>query len=152
MAIDPTQLQRQVLERLQSQLAEAPPELDAPEPNQGAAQFERLMQEPAGDGPGTPDAGAAAAPPERPGPVAETGGTPSVGDRILANMGGRPVAGPSDAGAVDPVGSKPAIDVGDPMDGVQVQLEVAEVKAETGFAAAAVQKTSQGMDTLLKSQ
>lgn len=151
MAIDPTQLQRQVLERLQSQLAEAPPELDAPEPNQGAAQFERLMQEPTGDAATAPDPGAAAAAPEGPGRVGETG-TPSVGDRILANMGGRPVAGPSDAGAVDPVGSKPAIDVGDPMDAVQVQLDVAEVKAETGFAAAAVQKTSQGMDTLLKSQ
>ena len=150
MAIDPTQLQRQVLERLQSQLAEAPPELDAPEPNQGAAQFERLMQQPTGNGAGPPDAGVAAT--ERPGYAGEPGGTPSVGDRILANMGGRPVAGPGDAGAVDPVGSKTAIDIGDPMDAVQVQLDVAEVKAETGFAAAAFQKTSQGMDTLLKSQ
>ena len=72
-----------------------------------------------------------------------------MGDRILKGMSPAPAGEVSSAA---PVGARPGIDIGDPMDSLHVQLRVAELKAEVGLAVNAVQKTSQGMDTLLKSQ
>ena len=79
---------------------------------------------------------------------------PTAGDRILANLtrdranvateSGPVVAGPS--------GTEPSIDIGRPMDRLELEMQVAEFKAETGLAVSATQKTSQGVDTLLKSQ
>ena len=78
----------------------------------------------------------------------------TVGDRILANMSGNPVRTPAEAGpqVIDPVGTKPSIDIGSPMDSLELQMQVARVKEVTGLAVSATQKSSQGVDTLLKSQ
>lgn len=91
-------------------------------------------------------------PPTSVGVPTEVGGPTSIGDRILANMSGGPVAPPNAPADIDPVQARPGIDVGDPMDGLEVQMRVAELKAETGLATAGVQKTTQAADTLLKSQ
>lgn len=141
-----TQLQRQVVDRAQSQVAEQAQKSPATGAGQGADEFERLMeaQDHAAAEPGAPNA-----PPrqfEQPPRVEGTGTPTSVGDRILASMSGGPKGGP------EAVPARPGIDVGDPMDGLDVQMRVAEIKAETGLATAAVQKTTQAADTLLKSQ
>ena len=95
----------------------------------------------------------------RPGtPSGEVGNIPShattAGDRILANMSRNPVRMPAEAGpqVIDPVGAKPTIDIGPPMDSLELQMQVAQVKEATGLAVSATQKSSQGVDTLLKSQ
>ena len=76
------------------------------------------------------------------------------GDRILANLSGSPVRAPAEAGppVTERPGAKPSIDIGRPMDTIELQLEVARVTATTGLAISATQKSSQGVDTLLKSQ
>ena len=99
----------------------------------------------------TPRAGGSNPPTSGGAPMSVDGPT-SIGDRILANMSGGPVSAPSAPAGIDPVRARPGIDVGDPMDGLEVQMRVAELKAETGLATAAVQKTTQAADTLLKSQ
>ena len=95
----------------------------------------------------------------RPGnPAGQVGDVPShaatVGDRILANMSRSPVRTPAEAGmrATDPVGATQPIDIGDPMDRLEIQMQVARIKETAGLAASATQKSSQGVDTLLKSQ
>ena len=111
---------------------------------------------------GTPaDAGAATAPFDQaqPGtPAGPVGDDPSrastTGDRILANMSRNPVRAPAEAApqSTDPVGAKPSIEIGRPMDTLELQMQVAQFKATTGLAVGATQKSSQGVDTLLKSQ
>ena len=95
----------------------------------------------------------------RPGTQAgQVGKVPSqaatAGDRILANMSRNPVRTPAEAGpqVVDPVGAKPSIDIGPSMDSLELQMRVARLKEATGLAVNATQKSSQGVDTLLKSQ
>lgn len=91
-------------------------------------------------------------------PTGQVGNVPSqattAGDRILANMSGNPVRTPVEAGpqVIDPVGAKPSIDIAPPMDSLELQMQVAEIKEATGLAVSATQKSSQGVDTLLKSQ
>ena len=151
IAIDLTQIQRQVLDRVQSELADQAGKVDPGDPNQGAARFEQLMEAPNADGAGSVDASVPGSGVEGSQPVhqvADSGAT-TPGDRILANMTRGPPHAP---GGVDAVGARPPIDMGDPMRSLEVQMEVAQIKAATGLAAAAVQKTSQGVDTLLKSQ
>ena len=111
---------------------------------------------------GTPaDEGAAKAALDRaqPGtPVGQVGDVPShaatVGDRILANMSRNPVQTPAEAGlrATDPVGATHSIDIGRPMDRLEIQMQVAQIKETAGLAVSVTQKSSQGVDTLLKSQ
>ena len=87
--------------------------------------------------------------------VVEVASSPSTpGDRILANLSGSPVRAPAAAGppVTEPAGAGPSIDIGRPMDRIELQLQVARVKATTGLAVSATQKSSQGVDTLLKSQ
>ena len=81
-------------------------------------------------------------------------GAPTIGDRILANMSRNPVRTPAEAGprAVDPVGAKPSVDIGSAMDRLELQMQVAQVKETAGLAVSATQKSSQSVDTLLKSQ
>ena len=95
----------------------------------------------------------------RPGaPAGQVGDVPShaatVGDRILANMSRNPVGAPTEAGlrAADPVDATHSIDIGDPMDRLDTQMQVARIKETAGLAASVTQKSSQGVDTLLKSQ
>lgn len=91
-------------------------------------------------------------------PAGQVGNVPSqattAGDRILANMSQNPVRTPAEAGpqVIDPVDAKPSIDIGSPMDSLELQMQVAQVKEATGLAVSATQKSSQGVDTLLKSQ
>ena len=113
------------------------------EPGGANVQPGQFEQPPRVDGNSAPASASASTP---------AGGPTSIGDRILANMSGGPVAAPSAPPGIDPVQARPGIDVGDPMDDVDVQIRVAELKAETGLATAAVQKTTQAADTLLKSQ
>ncbi len=140
-----------MLDRVQSDLADQAGKVDPGDPNQGAARFEQLMEAPDAGQTGSVDASAPGSGVEGSQSVhqvADSGRT-TAGDRILANMTRGPVHAP---GGVDAVGPRPSIDLGDPMRSVEIQMEVAEIKASTGLAAAAVQKTSQGVDTLLKSQ
>ena len=78
----------------------------------------------------------------------------TAGDRILANLSQDPVQAPAQAGppAADPPGASPAVDIGRPMDRLELQMQVAEIRAKTGLAVSATQKATQGVDTLLKSQ
>ena len=91
-------------------------------------------------------------------PPGQVGNVPSqattAGDRILANMSRNPVRTPAEAGprVIDPVGANPSVDIGPPMDSLELQMQVAEIKEATGLAVSATQKSSQGVDTLLKSQ
>lgn len=161
MAIDLAQVQRQVLERTQSRLAEQAPQVDGVGPGQGAARFEQLMEAPDATV-GTPaDGGVARAafartPPST--PAGEVDDVPprasTVGDRILANLSRSSVRAPAEDGqqVVGPPAENPIIDGGRPMDSLELQLQVARVKETIGLAASATQKSSQGVDTLLKSQ
>ena len=111
---------------------------------------------------GTPaDAGVATAPfgqAQPSTPAGQVGDVPShaptAGDRILANMSRNPVQTPAEAApqVTHPVGAKHSIDIGSATDRVELQMEVARVKATTGLAVGATQKSSQGVDTLLKAQ
>lgn len=150
MAIDPVGVQQRLVEQAQ-RVAEAAEEAAQPPEapvidggNDGAAPgpaFEQLLDaDPGSMGNTGPEAAL---------PVPSPPETPlSVGDRILANMAG-PTSAPDVAG---PVGARPGIDIGDPMDSLHVQMRVAEIKAEIGLAASAVQKSSSAADTLLKAQ
>ena len=161
IAIDLTQVQQQVLDRTQSRLADEATQGDAIGPGQGAATFERLMEAPDA-APGPPaDGGVANAALDRARPATppgEVGNVPpqavTTGDRILANMSRTPVRTPAETGprAIDPVGAKPSIDIGSAMDSLELQMQVARVKEATGLAVSVTQKSSQGVDTLLKSQ
>ncbi len=151
MAIDPVGLQQRLVEQAH-RVAEAAqdvaqtqkaPGVDAgSEGAAGGPAFERLLDvDPAQAG----NTAAEAQPPE---PPPEVEGAQSVGDRILANM----ASGAPAPGSAGPVGARPGIDIGDPMDSLHVQMRVAEIKAEIGLAASAVQKSSGAADTLLKAQ
>ena len=159
--IDLTQVQRQVLERTQFRLADEAKQGDVARPGEGAAKFEELMEAPDATA-GTPaDGGVTKAQFDQaqPSTAADRVGfvssrQPTAGDRILANMSRDPVRAPAEAGprVAEPVGATPSIDIGRPMDRLELQMQVAEVKATTGLAVSATQKSSQGVDTLLKSQ
>ena len=152
MAIDPTLIQRKALDIAQSELAEGaqrPPQAGAAP---GAAKFEQLMEAPQGEAVAPQPAGAAAPGIERPqpaGPAADSASPAVVGDRILANLHPPDLAGTPSSGAV---GATPGIDAGDPMQTLALQMKVNAIKTEVALEAAAVQKTTQGVDTLLKSQ
>ncbi len=78
----------------------------------------------------------------------------TAGDRILANMSRSPVETPADADprTTDPVRATHSIDIGDPMDRLEVEMQMARVKETAGLAVSMTQKSSQDVDTLLKSQ
>lgn len=161
MAIDLAQVQRQVLDRVQSRIAEETTHGDGIGPGQGAARFEQLMEAPDA-AVGTPaDGGVARAAFDQAQPGTPAGQVDNVplqattaGDRILANMSRNPVRTPAEAGpqVIDPVGPKPSIDIGPPTDSLELQIQVARIKATIGLAVSTTQKSSQGVDTLLKSQ
>ena len=140
MAVDLTQVQSRIAERLRSEVAEqARQGVGGPD---DAARFAELM-----DGPGAaPDASATAAS----APDAAAASPPrveaaaTVGDRILANMSPNAVHAPT--------GAAPAADATAPADLMALQAEVVELKTTTAVAVGAVHKTTQGVDTLLKAQ
>lgn len=152
MPIDLTQVQRQVVDRFQSEVVEQAQQ-GAGSPND-AARFAELMDRPDGaagagtSGPAAPEPGTTQA------PSAAHLNAATVGDRILANMASNPVqAQPSVApGPTDAVRSEQAIDATEPVDLMALQAEVVEVKTTTAMAVGAVHKTTQGVDTLLKTQ
>ena len=157
MAIDLAQIQRQVIERAQSRLTEDANRSGDVDPGRGAARFEQLMESPRGGAGGPDDPAAANAGPGHAQPadrVTGAGTPPVVGDRILANLHGSPLQMPDLAGtqATGRVGATPGIDIGDPENRLALQIKVAEIKTEVGLATTTVQKASQGVDTLLKSQ
>ena len=151
MAVELTEIQRQVVDRLQSEAVEQAQQ-GASSPNEAAAaRFADLMDAPAG---ATPEG---AAGPSAPEPVAMQASSPAhvnatatVGDRILANMASNPAqrAVPGTADAAVPGGK--AVDATGPVDLLGVQAEVVELKTTTALAAGVVHKTTQGVDTLLK--
>ena len=91
-------------------------------------------------------------------PAGEIGNVPSqaatVGDRILANVSRNIVRTPAEAGSrvVDPAAARPSIDIGRPMHALELQMQITRIKEAAGLAVSATQKSSQGVDTLLKSQ
>ena len=157
MAIDLTQLQQQVLDRAQSRLTEEAQPPEGLHPGEGAARFEQLMESgqdatggPAGTGVARPGLDET----QRAGSAAGAGSPSVVGDRILANLHAGSLQRPELVGteATGPVGAKPGIDIGDPADRLAMQIKVAEIKTDVALATGTVQKASQGVDTLLKSQ
>ena len=157
MAIDFSQIQQQIVDRAQSRLTEEAQRPGEVDPSRGAARFEQLMESPDGgaDGPEVSEAANPSLDQTPPaGRVADPGAPAAVGDRILANLhlGSPRTLDLAGTEATGPVGAKPGIDIGDSADRLAMQIKVAEIKAEAGLSAAAVQKASQGMDTLLKSQ
>lgn len=156
MAIDPLQVQRQVIDKAQSRLAEqAQPIADAG-PGQNAARFEQLMDANQGPAGSAGNSGAGNPALDQAGPAGGIGDLPGPsvpGDRILANLSSHHLQMPAtDTGSVAPAGDRNSIDIGDPTQSLELQIRVAEIKAAAGLATAAVQKSTQGMDTLLKSQ
>ena len=155
MAIDLTQVQQRVVDDAQSRLAEETERVGDTGPGRGAARFEQLMESPQPGAAPPTDAGAGG-----PGPVdappagGGTGQTPLVGDRILANLSSTPVQTPGVEGphVTASIGDASPMDIGDPLDSIELQMQVARIKEATGLATTAVQKSSQGVDTLLKSQ
>ena len=155
MAIELTEIQRQVVDRLQSEALEQAQQGAASPNDASAARFADLMDAPAG---ATPED---AASPTAPEPVATRASSPAhldatatVGDRILANMASNPAQTPpsAPAGTADAVPGGKAVDATDPVDLMGVQAEVVELKTTTALAAGVVHKTTQGVDTLLKAQ
>lgn len=152
MPIDLTQVQREVVDRLQSEVVEqAQQGADSPH---DAARFAELMDKPDGasgagtSGPSAPDPDTTQAP-----APARLDAAATVGDRILANMAANPV--PMEASAApgtDAVAGERAIDSADPADLMKLQAEVVEIKTNTALAVGVVHKTTQGVDTLLKTQ
>lgn len=144
MPIDLTQVQREVVDRLQSEVVEqAQQGVDSPN---DAARFAELMDKPDGapgagtSGPSAPELGAtqASAPTRLDAAV-------TVGDRILANMAANPVQ-------TQPSAAPGTADVAEPADLMKLQAEVVEIKTNTALAVGVVHKTTQGVDTLLKTQ
>ena len=161
MAIDLAQVGRQVLERSQSRIAEQAPQVEGVSPGQGAARFEQLMEAPDATLGAPTDGGVARGAFDETPPSTAAGEVDNipprastVGDRILANFSRSPVQAPADAGqqVVGPSAEKPVIDGGRPMESLELQIKVARIKETIGLAASATQKSSQGVDTLLKSQ
>ena len=153
MPIDLTQVQSHLVDRLQSEVVEQAQQ-GAGSPND-AARFAELMDRPDGaagagtSGPSAPEPGTTQAP-----TAARLDAAATVGDRILANMAANPVqTQPSAApGAADAVRGEQVIDAADPADLMALQAEVVEVKTTTALAVGVVHKTTQGVDTLLKTQ
>ena len=157
MAIDLAQVQQRVVDDARSRLAEETERIGGTGTGQGAARFEQLMESPQSGAAPPTNAPAGSPGPAGAGPagsVGDTGQTPLVGDRILGNMSAAPVQTPAaemprvtaTTGEVFPA------DIGDPLDRIELQMKIAQIKEATGLAATAVQKSSQGVDTLLKSQ
>lgn len=166
IAIDFSQVQQQVAEQLQRELADkaSQGQAGAGQPEQPAgdevARFQAYLegpgqpsgepsqvagtQEPAARSPvSIPDAGAV-----RPGSVV------SLGDRILANMSTSPSQGVS-AQQVDPSGSVRSIGqetMVDPSQALDWQLQTIQLREELGLSATASQGTDQDVDSLLKAQ
>ncbi|MCY4059635.1 MAG: hypothetical protein OXG44_16725 [Gammaproteobacteria bacterium] len=148
MPIDLTQVQSQVVDRLQSEVVEQA-QRGAGNPND-AARFAELMDKPDA----AAGAGTSGSSPVEPGSTqapsaARLDAAATVGDRILANMA-NPVQ--TQPGAADAVRGEQAIDAADPAELMAMQAEVVEVKTTTALAVGVVHKTTQGVDTLLKTQ
>ena len=151
MAIDLAQVQQRVVDDARSRLAEETERIGGTGTGQGAARFEQLMESPQSGAPPPTDARAGSPGPAGAGPagsLGDTGQTPLVGDRILANMSAAPVQTP----AAEMPRVTATADIGDPLARIELQMKIAQIKEATGLAATAVQKSSQGVDTLLKSQ
>ena len=144
MPIDLTQVQSQVVDRLQSEVVEQAQQ-GADSPND-AARFAELMDRPDA-APGAGTSGPSVAAPgttQAPAPT-RLDAAVTVGDRILANMAANPVQTPASA-------APGATDAADPADLMKLQAEVVEIKTNTALAVGVVHKTTQGVDTLLKTQ
>lgn len=144
MPIDLTQVQSQVVDRLQSEVVEQAQQ-GTGSPND-AARFAELMDKPDA----APDAGTSGPSAPEPGATQATAPTRvdaavTVGDRILANMAANPVQTP-------PSAAPGTADVADPAELMKLQAEVVEIKTNTALAVGVVHKTTQGVDTLLKTQ
>ena len=86
--------------------------------------------------------------------VDPAGRTHSLGDLVLANtlLSARQATAVRQATPAEAVAAKSSIDTGALIGLLHTQAEVAQFRARVGLAAAGVQKSTQGLDTLLKSQ
>ena len=159
IAIEPIQIPRQPLEAAHTAFAEGVRHTGAADPGHAAAVFRKLVDSPGRDGvraaaavaPGDPVSG-----PRRTAGVAvdPAGRAPSPGDRVLANtpLGERQARAVRQATPAETVAARSSIDMGGLMDMLRTQAEIAQFRARVGLAAAGVQRSTQGIDTLLKSQ
>ncbi len=132
IAIDPTHIPGQLIDRLREPLTVQARGVDAGEPGHAAAEFGKQM-------------GAA---------VDTAGPAHALGDRVLVNtpISSRKATALRRATPAEAVAAKSSIDTSRLVDLLNTQAEIAQFRARVGLAAAGVQRSTQGLDTLLKSQ
>ena len=171
MAIEFSQIQKQIADKLQSQVADKATQGEVgsgqPQPTgDGAARFQAYMEGFGGSGSVQPTENSAPSQvgyAQRPTETAAfmpnagvEGSSPSMslGDRILANMSSfQPQAVP--AQEINPVGSANAVGptiVVDAQQAIDWQLQTAHLKEEVGLSATTSQSTEQDVEALLKAQ
>ena len=146
MAIDFSQVQQRLIEKLQSQVADNTP----PQPGQvhmhQAESFQQAMHAPVHG-----DAVAAAGQPHSAAEVAPLDGsqayTPTPGDRILDHLASMS----KQAHHIQQVSVKAAVEGGDAGNTLHAQIELAKIAGTTGTVTDAANKSSQSTDALLKS-
>ena len=87
--------------------------------------------------------------------VVEPAGRAEVpGDRVLANtpLAERKAKAVRQGTPAETVAARSSIDMSGLVDMLHTQAEIAQFRARVGLAAAGVQRSTQGVDTLLKSQ
>ncbi|MDE0365961.1 MAG: hypothetical protein OXP09_10370 [Gammaproteobacteria bacterium] len=132
IAIDPTQIPGQLIDRLREPLTVQARGVDAGEPGHAAAEFGKQM-----------------------GVAVDTAGPAhALGDRVLVNtpISARKATALRRATPAEAVAAKSSIDTSRLVDLLHTQAEIAQFRARVGLAAAGVQRSTQGLDTLLKSQ
>lgn len=159
IAIDPTQIPAQLIDRLREPFPDRVRSVDPGEPGDAAADFQKLMDAPGRGGVAPADRAvsnpAVAEPRNAAGQLVDPAGrTYALGDRVLANtpLLARQATELRQATPAQAVAARSSIDTGGLIDLLHTQAEIAQFRARVGLAAAGVQKSTQGLDTLLKSQ
>ena len=159
MAIDPTQFPGQIVHKFLEPFPDRVRSVDPGKPGNAAADFQALMDAPGRVGVAPADravsdrtvtaprnaAGQSVSPADR---------TYALGDRVLANtpLLARQATALRQADPAQAVAARSSVDTGGIIDLLHTQAEIAQFRARVGLAAAGVQKSTQGVDTLLKSQ
>ena len=158
IAIELTQFPRQAVDQAAGQFADELRRVDDAGPGHATAGFAMPTEEPgrigtrrvegvvdAPVGQSNPSAGATLYPTVR--------GT-RLGDRIIANMTSSQIhtRAPARATPAEAVAAKFSVEAHSVRDLLHLQLKAASAKVRVGLAVAGVHKSTQGVDTLLKSQ
>lgn len=159
IAIDPTHIPGQLIDWLRAPLTEQARGVDGGEPGHAANEFGKQMGVAGRGGAASPDAAVShpsvAEPRDVPGAAVDTTGPAhALGDRVLVNtpISARKATALRRATPAEAVAAKSSIDTSRLVDLLHTQAEIAQFRARVGLAAAGVQRSTQGLDTLLKSQ